>query len=132
MNMASARFLDTLQKLSATHRKRIEDELTLWKTKVTINGFDCAQLAKNIESESVLSVTAFTKLLKNFAIQMGKNSGDISIWKTVCAAHEFLGPMVPAPARPHRLGRAGKLKRYADHLQKNVSKFAAFQQLTKN
>jgi len=34
--MASARFLDTLQKLSAAHRKRIEDELSLWKTQRTL------------------------------------------------------------------------------------------------
>jgi hypothetical protein len=130
--MASARFLDTLQQLSAAHRKRIEDELSLWKTQRTIKGFDCSQLAKNIESENSLSVTAFTRLLKSFAVQLGKSSGDIGIWKAVCAAHEFLGPMVPATTRPPRLGRAGKLKRYADHLENIVGKFAASQQLTKN
>jgi len=77
-------------------------------------------------------LASFAKLLKSFATQVGKNPGDIITWKNVCAAHELLGPIVPTPMRPHRLGRAGKLKSYADHLRKIVPKFEATRQLTKN
>lgn len=132
MGMPSARFLDVLQKLSVTHRKRIEVELALWKAKRSILGFDCAQLAENIEAENALSTPDFARLLKNFAVQLGKKSGDISFWRIACVSHELLGPQVPASARPLQLGRAAKVKGYADHIGKNIPKSAASHHLAKN
>jgi hypothetical protein len=130
--MPSVRFKETLQKLSATHRKRVEAELSLWKTEGMINGIDCAQLAENVESESALSIKAFSKLLKSFADQLENNTGDLNIWRSLCFGLELHGPKVPPSVRPRLLGRAGKLKDYADHLGKNVPMKTAFHLLTKN
>jgi hypothetical protein len=132
LKMPTARYLDSLKKLSVSNRRLVENELSLWKSKQTVNGIDCRQLAENIESESALSVTAFARLLKSFAAHLGSSPGNISFWKTVCTAHEFLGPVVPTTSRPRRLGRVGKMKDYADHIGKNIPKFAASHHLSKN
>jgi hypothetical protein len=91
----------------------VKTALDAWRSATGSAG---EQLARNIESETGLTVGEFEELLKQFADELGKPGSPDDAWKAACANRSLLGKRVPDNVRPQVLGRAEKLPSYVRRL----------------
>lgn len=119
--MANSRFLGALRKLTAVRQGRIKKTLTLWKKQGNQDGIDYAQIARNVEAETALSLPKFSKLLDRFSAHLEDGRPSIDAWKGACDDYQLAGPVLPGPLRPSHLGRATKLGDFSDQLERQFS-----------